>query len=55
MTRYNFTIDFENEETHRICFEAETLDEAIEMANYKIKQSTNVEYFLDYDYSEECE
>ena len=50
--RYQFRI-YINNDSSRLSIEADSLDEALDIANQEIKLHTNEEYVLDFDYSEE--
>lgn len=61
MKRYSFNVeicanctDLQNA-MFDISVVAETLEEALEIADNNIKSHTVMDFFLDYDYSEECE
>ena len=50
--RYQFRIDINNDSS-QLSIEADSLEEALDIANQKIKLHTNEEYVLDFEYSEE--
>jgi hypothetical protein len=50
--RYQFRVDINNGSS-QLSVEADSLDEATEIANQIVKLYTSEEYVLDFDYSEE--
>ena len=54
MQRYQFRLDIEDT-SDSISVEADSLEEALEEAHRNIKSHTSMEYYLDYEYSEDCE
>ena len=54
MQRYQFRLDIEDTSTS-ISVEADSLEEALEEANKNIKDNTSLDYYIDYEYSEDCE
>ena len=50
--RYQFRVYISND-SNQLSVEADSLEEALEIANQTIKLNTNKEYVLDFDYSEE--
>lgn len=50
--RYQFRVDINNGSS-QLSVEADSLDEATEIANQIVKLHTSQEYILDFDYSEE--
>ena len=54
MQRYQFRLDIEDT-SDSISVEADSLEEAFEEAHRNIKSHTSMEYYLDYDYSEDLD
>jgi len=50
--RYQFRVDINNDSS-QLSIEADSLEEALDIANQTIKLNTDEEYFLDFEYSEE--
>ena len=50
--RYQFRVYISND-SNQLSIEADSLEEALEIANQTIKLHTSEEYVLDFDYSEE--
>ena len=50
--RYQFRVDINNGSS-QLSVEADSLDEAIEIANQIVKLHTSEEYVLDFEYSED--